>query len=330
MENKLTTLVGDIGGTNARFGLVAEGAYLPDRCRSFSIYSHATIHDAIQCYLSEFPGVSLRRASLAIATPVCDDRIQLTNGSWGFSIAQLRQQLDIDQLKVINDFTALALSIPTLSASQLHQIGGGVAVPGRPLAVIGAGTGLGVSGLIPTPSGWMPLEGEGGHVTLGGTTPRECALFQTLWAKFGHMSAERLISGMAMIDVHGALSALDGREPEPLLPDEITARASDGSCPVCVEVMELFYGWLGVVSGNLALTLGARGGVYVGGGIIPRLLEPFEQSSFRQRFEERGRYSDYLRAIPAYVITADDPALAGAACALDTAYGHLGINQLRN
>ncbi len=326
-EHGFTTLVGDIGGSNARFGLVAEGAPTPGHVAGSSIDEHGSLADALDAYLQQFPDIRLRRACLAIATPIGGDTIRLTNSGWTFSIEQLRRRLHLDVLKVINDFTALALSIPGLSAEQLHQVGGGAPVANSAIAVIGPGTGLGVSGLVPTRGGWIPLEGEGGHVTIGATTHREFVLFRTLWDRFGHMSAERLLSGMAMADVYNTLCSLDGKRPEALSPQEITARATEGICSVCMEVMELFYGWLGLVSGNLALTLGARGGVYVGGGIVPRLLEPLQRSGFRRRFEERGRFCEYLKAIPVFVITAREPALNGAVLALDSSYDHIGITR---
>ncbi len=328
--NKLTTLVGDIGGTHARFGLIEPGMLRPDYIQRFSTAHYATLDEAIQAYLAECPSNNLTRAALAVATPVQSDRIELTNNTWSFSISGLCKGLGFAEFKVINDFTALALSIPFLAAEEYCQIGGGYADSGSAIAVIGPGTGLGVSGLIPTPLGWMPLSGEGGHVTIGGTTERELAVFKVFWNRYGHMSAERLISGMGLVETYHVLCGLDNKPPQALSAKAISTRAAAQSCDTCEEVMTLFYGWLGVVAGNLALTLGARGGVYIGGGIIPRLLNELKQSSFRQRFEQRGRFSEYLQTIPTFVITSDTPALLGVAHVFDEKYSHIGLTYKHN
>ncbi|MCG8381501.1 MAG: glucokinase [Gammaproteobacteria bacterium] len=328
--NKLTMLVGDIGGTHARFGLIKPGVLRPAYIQRFSTVHYATLDEVIQIYLAECPSHHVTHGALAVATPVQSDRIELTNHTWSFSISGLCQRLGLTECKVINDFTALALSIPLLAAEECCQIGGGHSDSGSALAVIGPGTGLGVSGLIPTPAGWMPLSGEGGHVTIGGTTERELAVFKAFWNRYGHMSAERLISGMGLVETYQVLCALDNQPPQTLSAKAISSRAAAQSCKICEEVMSLFYGWLGVVAGNLALTLGARGGVYIGGGIVPRLLDDLEQSPFRQRFEQRGRFSDYLQKIPTFVIASETPALLGLVHAFDEKYSHIGRTYKHN
>ena len=325
MKNRATIIVGDIGGTNARFGLVSAEEQSVSHIRSLSIHQHDSIETAIRAYLADMPDINLTQASLAVATPIHGDIVQLTNSRWSFSATGLCQQLGIETLKVLNDFTALALSIPTLSSDQSHQVGEGQAIANSAIGVIGPGTGLGVSGLIPTANGWVPLTGEGGHVSIGSTTDREAALFQMLRQQFGHLSAERLLSGTGVVEVYKTLRTLDRQQTDTLPAKEIAARAINNSCETCAEVMALFYGWLGVVAGNLALTLGAQGGIYIGGGIVPQLLGAFEQSTFRQRFEDRGRFSGYLKAIPTAVITEAHPTLTGAIHALAEQYNHIGM-----
>ena len=323
-------LLGDIGGTNARFawqggddnGPLNDVVTLP--CAEF-----ASLGDAITSYLTRIgqltSGGSGQRSGLAwcaigIANPITGDHVQMTNHNWSFSIAALQRELNFERLVVINDFTALALALPDLPASDLQQIGGTTAVSGAPIALIGPGTGLGVSGLLPTntPGQWVPLHGEGGHVTLAGSTKREIAVLALLRRDFGHASAERAVSGQGLVAVHAALCELDGRRlDDRITPSRISDLALAGTDAQCVETLDLFCAFLGNVTGNLALTLGARGGVYIGGGIVPRLGETFARSRFRACFEDKGRFGPYLAQIAVFVINADvSPALLGAARAL--------------
>jgi glucokinase len=327
-------LVGDIGGTNARFAIVSElddGSFNhPESIQSYSTSEYSTVYDAIAAYISQFPDIQIKKACLAIATPVRSENIKMTNNGWTFSLTELCQRFDLDFIKLINDFTGLALSIPRLSSDQLLQVCEGVKVKDATMAVLGAGTGLGVSGLVPSRDGWMPIEGEGGHVTIGATTQRELAIFQKQWERFGHMSAERLLSGTGICDIYQAICEIDNKPIQSLQASEITALAISGECDTCGEVMDLFFGWLGIIAGNLALTLGGQGGIYIGGGIVPRLIEAFKDSSFFQRFEQKGRFSNYLKNIPVFVIIDKHPALTGAACALNDIYSHLGVSHNAN
>ena len=245
----------------------------------------------------------------------------MTNHPWHFSIAALQRELGLQRLVVLNDFTALALGLPSLDARELHRVGGGAAVAGAPLAVLGAGTGLGVSGLLATAGdGWVPITGEGGHVSLAAINAREQAVLQQLIARFGHASAERALSGPGLVNLYQAACSLSGQAPQPLTAADVIAGARSASDPACTEALELFFGFLGSVAGNLALTLGARGGFFIGGGIAPRLLPELERSTFRERFEAKGRFRDYLAAIPTWVIHATvSPAFVGVARALDAA-----------
>ena len=308
-------LIADIGGTNARFAL----AFPDGRIGSECILSGADYPDLIQAaaaYLREVVGPRPRRAAVAVATPISGDWIQFTNSPWSFSTEAARQALGLEQLLIINDFTALALALPLLGPDERRQVSGGTAVEKAPIGLIGPGTGLGVSGLVWSGHHWIPLETEGGHVTFSACDEREWAIYRVLQRRFDHVSPERLLSGPGLVNLYTALAELEGWSAEDLVPADITDRALTGSCRHCVEVLELFCGMLGTAAGNLALTLGARGGVYIGGGIVPRLGDFFDRSAFRARFEAKGRFSDYLATIPSWVITAANPALRGVAAAL--------------
>jgi glucokinase len=242
----------------------------------------------------------------------------MTNHHWAFSIEEMRQGLGLQRLLVLNDFTALAMSLPSLMEQDVRQVGAGRAVPKAPRALLGAGTGLGVSGLLSSDGGRLvPVNGEGGHVTLAAANDREAAVLATLRRRFGHVSAERALSGPGLVHLHDAVCELSGREPPPRAPADVTQAALAGRDVHCEEALALFCSFLGNVAGNLALTLGARGGVYIGGGIVPRLGDWFDRSDFRVRFEDKGRFKAYLADIPTLVVQAAHPALLGAARALD-------------
>ena len=314
-------LLGDIGGTNARFGWQTRAGAPVTDVAVLPTDQHPTLVQAIRHYLSLNVKPAPRAGGLAIATTITGDQVKMTNHPWHFSIAALQSELGLQRLVVLNDFTALALGLPSLDVRELHRVGGGAAVAGAPLAVLGAGTGLGVSGLFATAGGgWVPITGEGGHVSLAPIDAREQAVLQQLIARFGHASAERALSGPGLVNLYQAACSLSGQAPQPLTAADVIAGARSASDPACTEALDLFFGFLGSVAGNLALTLGARGGVFVGGGIAPRLLPELERSTFRERFEAKGRFRDYLAATPTWVIHATvSPAFAGVARALDAA-----------
>lgn len=305
-------LVADIGGTRARFALV-DGAGQLSPPVEFELASFADPLAAIRAYLSGQGNPRLGDAVLAIAAPVGDGQVvSLTNASWIFDRVALKAALGLRELQLINDFTALALALPVLGEAELRQLGGGSGDPGAPKALLGPGTGLGVSGLIPAAGKWTPLAGEGGHVTLAAADEREAAILALARREYAHVSAERLVSGSGLPLLHRLVNAVDGRAANPLAAPEIVAGAlaGDASCRATIDV---FCAFLGSVAGNLALTLGARGGLYLGGGVVPRLRELVDASPFRHRFEAKGRFKDFLKDVPAYVILATSPALRGAA-----------------
>lgn len=311
-------LVADIGATNARFGLI-DGRMVRE-ARVLRCADYASIEDAATAYLSTVglaaPGTPgrPRRGAFAVAGPVTGDHIAMTNLVWQFSVGRVRDALGLEGLVVINDFTAVALSVPRLAEDDRRQVGEGTPQPGAVVAVLGPGSGLGVSGLVPGANGrWTALSGEGGHVTMAPISDRESAVLGQLRKGFDHVSAERVLSGPGLVNLYSALSILDGREPAALTPAQITDNALAGAEPHCVEAVEMFCAMLGTVAGNLALTLGARGGVYIAGGIVPRLGALFAHSRFRKRFAEKGRMRDFLAPIPTYVVTHELPAFLGLA-----------------
>lgn len=311
------SLVGDIGGTNARFALVDEGSRQPRDDQTVRCAQFAGLEQAIRAYLAGHGNPTISQAALDVATGITGDFVQLTNGPWGFSIEQTRRALGLERLHVTNDFTALALSVPTLVPQELRQIGGGAAVAGTPMAVIGPGTGLGVSGLIPAGDHWIPLQGEGGHTTFSPINEREAGVLQWLWQRYDHVSTERVVSGMGLENLFQALCTLDGRKAARLDPQQITQAALAGGDPHCREALDMFCAILGTAAANLVVTLGARAGCYIGGGIVPRLGDYFARSPFRPRFEAKGRFSAYVAAVPTYLILAETPALRGLATLFD-------------
>lgn len=319
-DRSAARLLGDVGGTNARFAWQeGDGAPLRD-IATLPTAEHASLADAIGAYLRRLSRPAPPWCAIGIANPITGDHIQMTNCHWAFSISGMQKALGFERLVVINDFTALALALPDLKPTELRQFGGAAATAGAPIGLIGPGTGLGVSGLLAgeAPGRWLPLQGEGGHVTLGASNAREAAVLQVLRDEFGHASAERAVSGQGLEALHAAVRTLDSISGfAPLSAAEVSQRALAGSDAQCVEALDLFCGFLGNVAGNLALTLGARGGIYIGGGIVPRLGDAFTRSRFRACFEDKGRFRAYLEAIPVFVIhTEVSPALLGAARAL--------------
>ncbi|MDR3517063.1 MAG: glucokinase [Azospirillaceae bacterium] len=304
------SLVADIGATNARFGLIGPQGLIA--AEILPCAGHPSLEAAILAFLAAVaPDAHPRTAAVAFAGPVTGDRISLTNHPWTFSREGARRTLGLERLEVVNDFTAVALSIPLLSDSDRIQIGTGTADEHGTIGIIGAGTGLGVSGLVFSREGWIALSGEGGHVTMSPITERESAVLARMRQHFGHVSAERLVSGSGLVNLYQTLSELDGIEPRPLTPADVSEFAIRDGDPLCTEALDMFCAMLGTVAGNLALSLGARGGIYIAGGIVPRFATYFAQSQFRHRFVDKGRLRGYLAPIPTYLVTHELPAFLG-------------------
>jgi glucokinase len=313
-------LLADIGGTNARFAWqAAPGAPITD-VQVLPGAQYSTLQAAMHAYLDGLGRGAPAAVAIAIANPITGDQVRMTNHDWAFSQSAVKAEFGLRTLRLLNDFTALALALPDLPAAELRQVGGGAAVPGVAMGLVGAGTGLGVSGLLPDGhGGWVPLEGEGGHVTLPATTARERVVMDGLIRRYGHASAERVCCGQGLVDTCAILCEADGVTVQGLdSASAVSEAALKAGHPQALETLNIFCAMLGSVAGNLALTLGARGGVYVGGGIVPRLGAWFDASPFRERFENKGRFTGLLQGMPVWVITSvQSPALLGAARALD-------------
>ena len=300
-------LLGDIGATNVRFALCEKG-HRPGDAFVHECASYRGLDDAIEACLEEAAlATPPTEAVCAVAGPVTGDRVDMTNHPWQFSIRGLERQLGLERLTVINDFTAIALSLPWLQEEDRRQIGGGRPIYGQPLGVLGPGSGLGVSGLIASEAGWVPLAGEGGHVEFAPQTETELEILRALGGTDHHLSIERLLSGPGLIELHRILGGEANASAE-----AITEFARAGA-PQASQAITVFSEILGAVAGNLALTLGARGGIFIAGGIVPKLGPCFDEAAFRRRFEAKGRLSDYVAAVPTYLITTAYPALIGLA-----------------
>ncbi|AUH52960.1 glucokinase [Chromobacterium sp. ATCC 53434] len=308
-------LLADVGASNARFALETAPGVIEDIV-SLPTAGYPTLADALRDYLDQVGARRIAHAAIGIANPLNGDAVTMTNCHWSFSIEAVRRALGFSTLLLLNDFAALALALPMLPRGELAQVGGGAPRPDAPLALIGPGSGLGMATLLPEAGGWRALPGEGGHASFAPQNEREAGILRYAAARFGHVSWERLLSGPGLALIHQALCALDGAGETIFSPAEVSARGLSGRDARCREALEIFCAALGSAAANLALTVGARGGVYIGGGIVPRLSGFFEQSPFRRRFEDKGRMSAYLAAIPAYLITSAHPALPGVAAHL--------------
>jgi glucokinase len=315
-------LVADMGGSNARLAWSPGSGSGVEHIRKLAVSEHPHLVDAVRSYLAELAQIqgpsyqAPRRAAFAVATAVLGDEVSFTNSPWAFSRPALQAALGLEELIILNDFEALALSLPRLKQDQLQAMGR-LPVARGTLAVIGPGTGLGVAGVVHTPAGWVALPGEGGHATLAPNDDFESDVLRHARQSFEHVSAERLLSGIGLPTLHQAVAAAMGQASPTLEAPAILERGLGGEDAVCRQTLESFCALLGSFAGNVALTLGARNGVYIGGGIVPRMGEFFMRSKFRERFEGKGRLRSYLQATPTALITDTLAALEGAALALE-------------
>ena len=321
-------LLADIGATHARFALETAPGVLRAvrvlRCDDFS-----GIVPLLHSYLADHAGTRINHAAFALANPISGDMIRMTNRDWQFSTDEVRRELGLNTLLIVNDFTALAMSLPGLSGQDVMQVGGGAPAANAVIGVLGPGTGLGVSGVIPTLDGFVTLGSEGGHVSFAPADEREFAILQFAWKEWQHVSNERLISGPGMEIIYRALAERNGVMTAARSSPDIITGALEEHDALCLEVLEAFSGMLGGAAANLAVTLGAFGGVFIGGGIVPRMAEWFASSPFRARFEAKGRFTDYLAQIPTYVIMTPNPAFYGVATILsEHLRGRSGANTL--
>jgi glucokinase len=306
-------LLGDIGATNARFALASKDVL--GQVRTFEVAKYPQFEDALTLFLDEV-GLPVEDAAIAVAGPVVQQHAKLTNQAWTIDAGELKTSFGL-AARIINDFRAVALSLPLLKSGDLVAIGGGKVEEGAPKAVLGPGTGLGVACLANSSADPVVVTSEGGHATLAGTCDREDRIIQYLREKFGHASAERAISGSGLENLYQAIAAIDGLTVGTQSAAEITNEALAGNCKIAHEALRTFCAFLGSFAGSLALTFGAKGGVYIAGGISPRILKFLRESEFRSRFEAKGRFRSYLEAIPSYVIVHPAAAFVGLQSLLD-------------
>lgn len=306
-------IVADIGGTNARFSRVDLTTNALDCVVVYPCADFASLSLALNYYRTEQQLLAIDLVAIAIACPVTGDLVKMTNFYWEFSISAVKAELGLREFVVLNDFTAVAMSLPALQEHELVKVGVGERDTSKPMAVLGAGTGLGVAHLIPTAQGYIPLPGEGGHTDWTAQNDQEWFIQRYLAAHFGHVSPERLLSGPGLESLYLAIAAYRELKVEPLTAAAISQAALEGSCELCQAVVAQFLASLGGMAGDLALTLSTFGGVYVAGGITPRLLPLLADSEFRARFEAKGRFAAFNRQIATYVVTAEQPGLLGCA-----------------
>ncbi len=295
-------LIADIGATNARFALADSRGIYAEKVLACADFPN--LDDAMAAYLSG-AGEKITHAAIAMAGPVNGDWFEMTNNPWAFSVENVRRKLGLSSFHLLNDFEAVALAIPHIQPEHLVKIGGGEAQLHRPIGIVGPGTGLGVAGLFWDGERYRPNPCEGGHVTMAARTQREFDIFRTLRYKYSHVSAERVCSGKGMVNIYNAIRVLDGRDdiPADIDPAELSRKALDKSCPVCVEALDKMMAFLGTIAGDLAVTLGAQSGIFIAGGIPAKLGDTFINSRFRDEYENKGRMSEYLKKIPTYLIT---------------------------
>jgi glucokinase len=287
-----------------------------DKIEIYPCAEFSSFESVLTTYQSYHSLQDLKRVAIAIACPVIGDLICMTNCHWQFSIQDMKAKLKLHELKVMNDFTAIAMSLPVLTHHELVQIGGGCSEVNKVKVVLGAGTGLGVACLVTNQHSFIVHAGEGGHADWGAKTEQEWFIFCYLKKIYTHVSLERLLSGQGLENLYQAIAQYQGRDKMPLKAAEIITLAVAQKCSIAKAAVDQFLVILGAYAGDLALTLGAFGGVYIAGGIVPRLLSLIKSSEFRACFENKGRFSEFNTMIPTYVVTAEQPGILGAAVSL--------------
>ena len=310
-------LVGDIGGTNARFALVDFDGVDPQLIEptSYKGEDYDQAEDAVEAYLAKMGLKHPDQAVVAVAGPIEHGAVHFTNSDWKLSEDGLRRAGGFRSARLINDFTAQALAAPRLTPKDLRQIGPHQTSGEGDLAILGPGTGFGAAGMVRRHGAETPLTTEGGHIAFAPFDDTEIEILRALTKEHGRCSIERILSGPGIEDLHLILAKIEGREAQALTAKQITEHAVAGDA-CCKVTIDRFCAILGSAAGDLALALGARGGVFIAGGIAPRIVDLLEKSAFRARFESKGRLSDYTRAIPTHVVMNPHTALIGAAVAM--------------
>jgi glucokinase len=317
LGEQMQFLLGDIGGTNARFALLTSQQL--GQIKRVTVADYPTVGDAIAAFLSrDGSPQGIVGAFLAVAGPTNGERCAIVNSSWIVDGAALRASFGFSTVRLINDFEALAFSLPRLTGSDIFSIGGGVTQSGEPMLVLGPGTGFGAAGVILRNGHPVPIATEGGHATLPSSCPREDAIIEHLRQRFGHVSIERAVSGPGLENLYQAIVALDRLSAPTRNAIEITEAALKEDCTPSRMALETFCTMLGTVAGNFALTFRAGGGVYIAGGIAPLIADVLAQSEFRARFENKGRFREYLERIPTSVIMSSDATFRGLVAVAET------------
>ncbi|HVX79546.1 MAG TPA: glucokinase [Bradyrhizobium sp.] len=303
-------LVGDIGGTNARFAIAGPGRQ-PYNARKLPIANYPGLVEAVEDYLPAVPAVE--EAVLAVAGPVLGDQVTFSNSSWHFSIADARRRLGLRKLIVINDLLAQALSVAALQPDEISSVKAGAPDPGQPSLVIGPGTGLGVAFLLNNSGKLVGLPSEAGHATFAPTDRVQIEILSHLHGRYPHVSAERLLSGSGLLAIATTLAKMNGQIIDLQDPRDVSARAAAGQCPTCREAIRIFSSILGSTAGNLALTLLTGGGVVITGGLCRGLRPLWDVAALTDAFIEKGRFRSYLDGIPIDQILRPHAGLLGAA-----------------
>ena len=319
--SQVWNLVADIGGTNARFSAILDGELESKFQFLHSVDEYPEFENLIEILLEEIGEATgwsskPKRACFAVACPPDTEIISFTNSHWKFSQTELKRALGCDFLSIINDFEAVAHGITELSSDEFVQIGGGEAVPNKAIGILGAGTGLGVAALAPHENGYVVLDTEGGHADYSPINDLQSAVVSCLRARFGRVSLERLLSGKGLLNIYSALCSIEDVKMEFDTPADIVAAALNDAETKALQTLNMFCEGIGAASGNLALTFGAKGGIYIAGGVIPRFQEFFISSAFRSKFEDKGRFVSYLKPIPVYLVIRENLGLLGAAIKL--------------
>lgn len=314
------SIVADIGGTNARFALVsgrANDQFTFSDIHILSAGSYPSFTDALRAYIAMVPGLQPKAVCAAIAGPVVGDKVRMTNLNWAFSCKAVAEEFGLSRFIAMNDFAAVAAAAGDIHPEHLVSIKPGRPDPHGNKAVFGPGTGLGVAGVVNYNGKWLPLPSEGGHVNLAPTDTFEVEVIKAAMATHGHVSAEVFISGPGLVHLYNAITAVQGVAAEALKPADITQRALAGSDPTSLLTLNTFCSFIGSFAGNLALTYGATGGVYMAGGILPRFAQFLRQSSFSEKFTAKGAQKGYVADVPADLIVHPEVAFAGAAAWLE-------------
>ena len=317
-------IVADIGGTNARFGIADEQGIT--NTHTFACNAFDSFEDVFTAYLETSNCNDIKHAAIAIATHVSDDNVEFTNLPWAFSISAIAKRHHFKHFKALNDLAASAIAIPLLNESQTIKICDNKEVPMSAKALLAAGTGLGMSGLLPNGDTWIPIEGEGGHISICATTKFEHELLTLLYRKHGFVSAEMILSGRGLTHLHTTIANVKGLEINKLAPADIVAKGISGKDEHCELVLNTYCGFLGSVAGDLALVLGAQNGVYIGGGIVNHMRDFFVKNThFREHFINKGQKENYMKNIPIHLISDTQTGLLGAHESRKHIYKNIGF-----